>query len=483
MVLAIKGLDLRSGEWTVWANEPDLDTVLAIWVLLNHMRVSEEKSEVRAAIMPLVRLEGAIDANGLRFTELCGFPKDHLEKTKAILDELHDLELEVKEAGRWGSIDFNEYTADILRAVDTLYYSPGLLEETPEIEEVLRVSITENRTAVLCRSETGIYEVEKGLARLHGNNIGLIILQKHGNTYTLRQVDPFLPISLDALYERLNIVDPAVDEGGETNRWGGSAEIGGSPRKTGTALSPNDISRVVQWVYRPPRPIARLGGVAATVAMVLGSSALALGGSYIYSEDLSTFDLSSLASLARGGLFSTLLALLSIALFLAFGLRKKRELGLRMPIGWKWLALLPVAVITGLLGGAWFVPSSLVPTGHALGYALILPVMAELLHRGVVHGWLSSLWNVMRPGGRWFLSKPVLISGGLSAGLSCLMFLPQILSHSSAPGLWIILPWIAGAVLVSVGAGVARERSGSVLPAIAIHVIAALWSVLLPSLV
>lgn len=483
MVLALKGLDLRAGEWTVWANEPDLDTVLAIWVLLNHMRLSDDSSEVRQAIMPLLRLEGVIDANGLRFTELCGFPKEHQEKTKAILDELYDLELEVKEAGRWGTVDFAEYTADLLRAIDTLYYSPCLFEETPEIEEMIRVPITDNRMAVICRAETGIYEVEKGLAHLHGNSIGLIILQKNGNTYTLRQVDPFLPISLDALYERLNVMDPSADEGGEANRWGGSAEIGGSPRRTGTALRPNEISRVVNWVYHPPRPILRAGAVAVSAAASFGIPLLALGVAYIYSENAGSFGYSTLVISARGGLFATVLTTLSLAVFLAFGLRKRRRVGLRLPAGWKWLLTLPLAVLVGLLGGAWVLPPALVPTSHALGYALLFPAVSELLHRGFVHGYLRDFWNVMRSGGRWFLSKPTLIAGVFSAGLSSLLFLPQLLLQQGGVGYWLIPLWLVGALVVGLGAGVARERSGSLIPALLLHLLAALWSVFLPSLI
>ena len=37
MVLIRKGIDLRKRDWVVLANDADLDTVLALWVLLNHL--------------------------------------------------------------------------------------------------------------------------------------------------------------------------------------------------------------------------------------------------------------------------------------------------------------------------------------------------------------------------------------------------------------------------------------------------------------
>ena len=52
MVLVVKGFDLKSGEWTLWANEPDLDTVLAIWVLLRGNRpISMRRISSRSWIM------------------------------------------------------------------------------------------------------------------------------------------------------------------------------------------------------------------------------------------------------------------------------------------------------------------------------------------------------------------------------------------------------------------------------------------------
>ena len=39
LVMYMKGLDLQGREWNIFANEPDLDTILAIWILLNHSRI------------------------------------------------------------------------------------------------------------------------------------------------------------------------------------------------------------------------------------------------------------------------------------------------------------------------------------------------------------------------------------------------------------------------------------------------------------
>ena len=64
LLMVTSGLDLGEGDWRVFANEPDLDTLLALWCLLNHVRLKDLRAEARDILYPLIRLEGAIDANG-----------------------------------------------------------------------------------------------------------------------------------------------------------------------------------------------------------------------------------------------------------------------------------------------------------------------------------------------------------------------------------------------------------------------------------
>jgi hypothetical protein len=41
IILIRKGLDLRKRDWVVLANDADLDTLFALWVLLNHLRLND----------------------------------------------------------------------------------------------------------------------------------------------------------------------------------------------------------------------------------------------------------------------------------------------------------------------------------------------------------------------------------------------------------------------------------------------------------
>ena len=99
LIMCVKGWDLRDREWKIYANEPDLDTILSIWIILNHQRINNREAIQRRSLFALVRLEGIIDALGLELRELSGFPEDLQQKLMRIIDRLRTEEIELKKAG------------------------------------------------------------------------------------------------------------------------------------------------------------------------------------------------------------------------------------------------------------------------------------------------------------------------------------------------------------------------------------------------
>src|SRR4029077_9353972 len=130
----------------------DLDTVVAIWVLLNHIRVNDRDPGTRTRVMPLVRLQGVIDAQGLELRELSALPPDLLAETHAVIEGLRSRELTLKERGRWQGRDLVEHVADRLRAIDRLVYQPQHFAGLQEIEELARAEISNGSVAVVCRA-------------------------------------------------------------------------------------------------------------------------------------------------------------------------------------------------------------------------------------------------------------------------------------------------------------------------------------------
>ncbi len=468
MVVVRKGLDLQGRDWTIYANEPDLDTVLAIWVLLNHIHINDKDGGIRSRIMPLVRLQGTIDAHGLEMQDLCGYSEELREATFAELERLRAGEIELKKEGRWQECDFLEYTAGVLRTLDALVYPERHFEEVLEVEELARADIGDRSLAIVCRSDAGIYEVERYLRRVHGKRLGIIVLQKDARTYTLRQVDAFLPASLEIIYERLNLLDTTAGSRSSGNRWGGSSEIGGSPRTTGTKLTPQQIADACATALIKATPSQRLS----VVLMSLFSSAVVILGPIlaIFVFGLTVEPGASLENeiLHRVGLFTVLICLLG-GTFLAMAARPfARPYGLCLPAGWDWILLLPAALVGGFLSGNWLYSAALSVKGSLLLWGwgpwlvvLGLPAAAEVFFRGFAHGLLAEDFRAQSSGGRWFLSGPALITTVLYALWSLIPFLP--LYSAGAP------MKIAGAALFGLSVAVVRERSESLLPPLLFH--------------
>jgi len=61
-------------------------------------------------------------------------------------------------------------------------------------------------------------------------------------TYVLGRMSPFIPFDLTALYRSLN----AHEKRGALDCWGGSNTVGGSPRVSGSSLTPEELTKVIE---------------------------------------------------------------------------------------------------------------------------------------------------------------------------------------------------------------------------------------------
>jgi hypothetical protein len=462
MVLVRTGLDLQKRDWTVYANDPDLDTILAIWVLLNHLRLNDPSGTAHARVMPLIRLQGVIDAHGLERQDLAGLSPDVHAEMQSWIDALREPELVAKRRGTWAGLDLLRFTADRLRAIDRLVYPESQLDDHEEVEELARTDIGDGKIAIVCRAQIGICEVERELSRLHGKRLGVVGLRTDASTYTLRQVDPYLPGSLTEVYEQLNLVDPAAGGHRSGNRWGGSAEIGGSPRTSGTRMLPEQIAEACRRAFSPPGTLERLADAAGATLTAIALLAVALV------PTLPSLRPDAPASLASQ--VALLGAALAAALFLVRGSRAPGQYGLRRPARLDWLALVPVAVLGGFAGGAW-IPAIAArasgPDAAVLLTVVTLPLVAELVFRGLVHGGLVATFSTQRCGGPWSLSVPAIVSAVLYALAGLVLQSPAIgltASFDASP-----LAPLLGALVLGAAAAMARERSESITASLVVH--------------
>jgi hypothetical protein len=475
MVMVRKGLELQSHEWTVRANDADLDAVLAIWVLLNHLRLNDPNDPIRTEIMPLLRLEGAIDAQGLDLQDLCALPPALLDETRRRMDRLRDHERNLKSGSGWQRIDQLEYLCERLTQIDQIVYPSSIFDGLVDIEELGRTELGDGSIALACRARIGIYEAERELRRLHGPRLGLIVLKQRKGVYTLRQVNPSLAIGLDTVYEHLNLVDPNADSPRRGNRWGGSEEIGGSPRQSGSRLSTPRVLDVCRHAFAPPSVGRRLVGLARAVAT---TSVVLFGALVVTAVSNTLFDTPPPTT------FGYALGSLATLAFLFGAARSRCLFGLRLPQGTSWIQAIPFAVAGALLGGSGLAARSVGEANPLLDLEAALPWLAaivgtELLFRGLVQGqlvWAFGLTSPARADRRVGLGtclNPVVLAALLSSAIGMalanpgtpLLPLPQDITPTPLV--------LAGSLIVGLAAGLARTRSRSVFGAIAAYGVAA----------
>ena len=312
----------------------------------------------------------------------------------------------------------------------------------------------------------------------------MIALEKEPGHYTLRRASTLSDIDLNDAYRLLNLLDPNVDGRPPSKRWGGSDNIGGSPRPQGSALSPSELLRVLGAVYRSPKRWQWPLAVARAALLVAGLGAFGavagLGGSAIPAIATGLGDVT-----ARIATFSLFVGVASWLLSWLFSGRRLWLYGWRRPAGADWLPLVLVAVLAAVPMRVWFPqPAALDPAAIALALAgvALVAVAAESWFRGLVHGLLQLDSRVQSPGGPWHVSEAAWASAGLYAATVVALSLPVIWTEPSR-----ILPpaqEIAVLAAASGAAGLAlatiRERSLSLWPGIAAQLLggigcAAFW--------
>ena len=481
LLLVHSGLDLAEGDWTVYANEPDLDTILAIWCLLNYQRLSGLRPEARNILFPLIRLEGAIDSNGSDLATLCGLPEPAMAETQQRLDALLEPEFSLKREGKWINADLTQFTLDRLRAIDHLVFRASDFREYTSIAEVYgHVEITSHRVAVACRDGAGIYEVEQSLKTQWGDQLLLIALEKEPGHYTLRRTTALSDLDLGEAYEWLNRLDPRVDGHPPGKRWGGSSSIGGSPRTSGTGLGPIEILETLQFAFKAPArwaPMRKTLWLTAFSVTLLVLGSLAGLGWNLWPGAVER----TLLEPARVATFAGVVALISWLAASVVSRRRSWLYGWRRIAGVDWLWLLPLPLLAGLPARSW-VPQEPIPDttyGLAALAAIVVAAFAtEFWFRGLVHGALLLDSAIQRVAGPWHLSLANVVSSVLYAAVSAGASLWWVLAQP-APLVSItqeLLLIFTTSLLGGFALAMIRERSLSLWPGVAIQILAGVAS-------
>jgi hypothetical protein len=473
LVMILKGMDLRGKDWRVLANEPDLDTILAIWLIFNHVRIQQKEFGGLNRLCALVRLEGIIDSHGLEMASFSGFAPKLLTKTKKMIEYLRAEEVDLKSKGVWKETDFLGYAALILHKVDRIIYKSEELDDVKDVKELARIEFGDNRIAVVVETQLGIYELESYLNRLYGERLGLVILKKDERTYTLRRLDPFMAGDLNAVYRILNFIDPAVRGCAEGNKWGGSADIGGSPRGDGgTKLTPPQIAKACRDAFEKPRPgrnVIRFIHSLILTGFIIGLSAVCASLPFFRSwlESTSTGDLVAKTYFA---FLATMLFFTLVCLGI-YAHKRPWQFGFALPSGRSWWIWLPFVLLSVTSIGIYFPYKGIKAISHfeiIIYLVVLVPLSSELLFRGLVHGILINPHNVRSRDRRSYFSFPAIASAFLYAAFLTGTLLYQNYLQNGFQAISTI-ECLFAALVIGLSTAFVRERSQSIFPSVLFH--------------
>ena len=313
-----------------------------------------------------------------------------------------------------------------------------------------------------------------------GDQLLLIALEKEPGQYTLRRTTALSDLDLGEAYEWLNRLDPLVDGRPASKRWGGSANIGGSPRPSGTGLSPSEILETLQFAFEKPSPWRAVRkicwlSVFSIGLMVVGSFAGLCWNLWPGAVER------SLLEPARVATFGGLAALICASMTILVSRQRIWLYGWRRSAGSDWLWLLPLPLLAGIPARSWVPQEPILDAQYlfaALGAIVLGALGTEFWFRGFVHGSLLLDSAVQRVSGPWHVSLAATISSFLYAAVCAGASLWWVMAEPApllATALELLLVFMAS-LLGGFGLAMIRERSLSLWPGVLIQISAGILS-------
>jgi membrane protease YdiL (CAAX protease family) len=359
-----------------------------------------------------------------------------------------------------------------LNKIDSIIYKSEDLVDFKELMELARVELACDRIAIVIKSDMGIYELESPLQSIYGEKLGLVVLKRGEGLYSLRRVDSFMPGDLNDVYRVLNYLDPDVRCRKNSSQWGGSSDIGGSPRGISTRLTPVEISQACRDAFQGPRAATNAFHFLYAMLVVCAITGAAAMCDFFLSSS-PWFGDTALAEVVSRPHISFFLAVIVFSAVSLVLISRTRlwQFGVRAPTGNEWWLLLPVIALSAMGNGVYFPNSAfhLLNLSESILYVFILvPMASELLFRGLAYGILAEDTSAKGCNSQWVISFPAVSSAILySFFITCLVFAPEIFNGASQ--VESVLETAFAAFVFGLANGVVRERSHSIFPAIAFH--------------
>lgn len=241
--------------YNIIGNDPDLDTILAGWILLNIDEI--KKSEVYKKLLPLILIAGNIDSYGFGFEEITGLLPETILQEKNRIDWLREDEVRIKSSGKWNNIDYTEYTLSVFNKLDKFIFHNSNSNSIEIKNEEYYPLINGKNLLFIEDSRLGIYDAEESFIK-DDNSIECIILSDGNGKYSIKLSKVISKYLLDTVWtvlsnaEMLEKSKKRFTPGYQTQiyftNWGGSSNIGGSPRYSDGKNSFLNKDKIINYV-------------------------------------------------------------------------------------------------------------------------------------------------------------------------------------------------------------------------------------------
>lgn len=239
----------------IMGNDPDLDTRLASWALLNADTIAYD-DRVFKRILPVFQLEGNIDGLGFGSEELTGLTTDQIADIRIRLSWLMRKEHKVKTKGLWSSIEYTDFVQSSLHDIDKFAFQRNSFEAPIKVDVRQNETLRNGQSVSFVRLESaGIYEVENEL--LKDSDPACVILHDGRSKWTIKLSGLLSQFNLAPVWNALNEAELAekishgiTDERMLRTGWGGADNIGGSPRYANGQGPFIDKPRIMEIVLR-----------------------------------------------------------------------------------------------------------------------------------------------------------------------------------------------------------------------------------------
>ena len=216
----------------VYINDVDQDVCLSCWLLKNSEKL--EGLRFDNVLVQLILFEDILDASAGAYPINPDNPQIHRQAW------IYEPYTRARTDGSIYSMSKKEMK-DILWSVCTRI-DAAIDGRSGEIELDTRFEKIGGGPGWQLIEEIGPYARTKLFAEKIKAYVALVENKEDTYAYTIGKMSPFIMFPLEHIYGALN---KAEGLSSPENCWGGSAIIGGSPRKTGSRLSPEKVQKVI----------------------------------------------------------------------------------------------------------------------------------------------------------------------------------------------------------------------------------------------